>query len=77
MLSLFLPIIRYAIGKLLAQIDDKDLMDEQLAEICIDILKVAVKLTRTKADDKILEIAVDAFRERDTEPDFLEVQIPE
>lgn len=77
MLTLLLPLVKYVISKLLERIDDKDLMDEQLAEICIDILKVAVRLTRTKADDKLLEVAVEAFREKDIEPEYLEINCPE
>ncbi len=59
----FLPLIKYILGKIMVRITQDELLDEELAEICITILEKSVSLTRTKTDDVLLQLVVDGFRE--------------
>ena len=55
MLSFLLPLASKVISDAVNKIPENEELGEKLIEICIVILKKAVKLTKTDMDDKLLE----------------------
>ena len=55
MLSFLLPFASKIITDAVDKIPDNEELGEKLIGVCIDILKKAVKLTKTDMDDKLLE----------------------
>ena len=55
MLSFLLPIASKIVADALNKIPDNEELGEKLIEVCLVILKKAVKLTKTDMDDKLLE----------------------
>ena len=55
MFSFLLPIASKIISDAVNKIPDDTELGEKLIEVCIVILKKAVKLTKTDMDDKLLE----------------------
>ena len=54
MLSFLLPIAQKVITDAVAKIPDDEELGEKLIEVCLVILKKAVKLTKTDMDDRLL-----------------------
>ena len=55
MLSFLLPIASKIVSDAVNKIPDNEELGEKLIEVCLVILKKAVKLTKTDMDDKLLE----------------------
>ena len=55
MLSFLLPIASKIVSDAVNKIPDDTELGEKLIEVCLVILKKAVKLTKTDMDDKLLE----------------------
>ena len=55
MLSFLLPLASKVISDAIDKIPDDAELGEKLIDICLLILKKAVKLTKTDVDDKLLE----------------------
>jgi hypothetical protein len=55
MFSFLLPFASKIISDVVNKIPDDTELGEKLIEVCIVILKKAVKLTKTDMDDKLLE----------------------
>ena len=55
MLSFLLPFASKIISDAVDKIPENEELGEKLIEVCIFILKKAVKLTKTDMDDKLLE----------------------
>ena len=55
MLSFLLPFASKIVSDAVKKIPDDAELGEKLVEICIVVLEKAVKLTKTTADDKLLE----------------------
>ena len=55
MLSFLLPFASKIISDAVNKIPENEELGEKLIEVCIFILKKAVKLTKTEMDDKLLE----------------------
>jgi len=55
MLSFLLPFASKIISDAVNKIPENEELGEKLIEVCILILKKAVKLTKTEMDDKLLE----------------------
>ncbi len=55
MLSFLLPFASKIISDAVKKIPDDTELGEKLIEVCLVILKKAVKLTKTDMDDKLLE----------------------
>ena len=55
MLSFLLPIASEIVADAVNKIPDNEELGEKLIEVCLVILKKAVKLTKTDMDDKLLE----------------------
>ncbi|AIR93498.1 hypothetical protein AVU42_gp161 [Prochlorococcus phage P-TIM68] len=55
MLSFLLPIASKIVADAVNKIPDNEELGEKLIEVCLVILKKAVKLTKTDMDDKLLE----------------------
>ena len=55
MLSFLLPFASKIISDAVDKIPDNEELGEKLIGVCLDILKKAVKLTKTDMDDKLLE----------------------
>jgi len=64
MLSFLLPFASKVITDAVNKIPDNEELGEKLIEICIIILKKAVKLTKTDMDDKLLEQVEAAIKAR-------------
>ena len=61
MLSFLLPIASKIISDAVNKIPDNEELGEKLIDVCLVILKKAVKLTKTDMDDKLLaqvEVAI-------------------
>ena len=54
MLSFLLPFATKVISDAVAKIPENEELGEKLIDICLIILKKAVKLTKTDMDDKLL-----------------------
>tara|TARA_B100000927_G_scaffold820_1_gene843 strand:- start:162 stop:359 length:198 start_codon:yes stop_codon:yes gene_type:complete len=65
MLSFLLPFASKIISDAVKKIPDDAELGEKLIEICVIILEKAVKLTKTSADDKLLETVKAALLTRD------------
>ena len=64
MLSFLLPFASKVITDAVNKIPENEELGEKLIEICILILKKAVKLTKTDMDDKLLEQVEAAIKAR-------------
>ena len=64
MLSFLLPLASKVISDAVNKIPENEELGEKLIEICIVILKKAVKLTKTDMDDKLLEQVESAIKAR-------------
>ena len=64
MLSFLLPLSSKVISDDVNKIHENEELGEKLIEICIVILKKAVKLTKTDMDDKLLEQVEAAIKAR-------------
>ena len=65
MFSFLLPIASKIVSDAIDKIPDDAELGEKLIEICIVVLEKAVKLTKTSADDKLLEAVKEALITRD------------
>ena len=65
MLSFLLPFASKVISDAVNKIPENEELGEKLIEICIVILKKAVKLTKTDMDDKLLETVTAAIKARE------------
>ena len=64
MLSFLLPFATKVITDAVAKIPDNEELGEKLIDICLIILKKAVKLTKTDMDDKLLAQVESAIKAR-------------
>ena len=64
MLSFLLPIAQKVIADAVAKIPDDEELGEKLIEVCLVILKKAVKLTKTDMDDRLLAKVEEAIKAR-------------
>ena len=64
MLSILLPIASKIISDAVNKIPENEELGEKLIDICLVILKKAVKLTKTDMDDKLLEQVEKAIQTR-------------
>ena len=64
MLSILLPIASKIISDAVNKIPENEELGEKLIDICLVILKKAVKLTKTNMDDKLLEQVEKAIQTR-------------
>ena len=65
MLSFLLPFASKIVSDAVNKIPDDEELGEKLIGLCIIILEKAVKLTKTTADDKLLETVKAALVTRD------------
>jgi len=65
MLAFLLPLASKIVDAAIAKIPDDAELGEKLIDICLHILGKAVKLTKTDADDKLLEAVAKAIAARD------------
>ena len=65
MLSILLPLAGKIIKDAVAKIPENEELGEKLIEICLVILKKAVKLTKTDMDDKLLAVVEQAIKTRE------------
>ena len=65
MLSFLLPLASKIITDAVAKIPENEELGEKLVEICLVILKKAVKLTKTDMDDKLLAVVEQAINNRE------------
>ena len=64
MLSFLLPFASKIISDAVNKIPENEELGEKLIEVCLVILKKAVKLTKTDMDDKLLETVKKAIETR-------------
>ena len=64
MLSFLLPIASKIISDAVNKIPENEELGEKLIDVCLVILKKAVKLTKTDMDDKILAQVESAIKAR-------------
>ena len=64
MLSFLLPIASKIVSDAIDKIPDDAELGEKLIDLCLLILKKAVKLTKTDMDDKLLEQVEKAIQSR-------------
>ena len=64
MLSFLLPIASKIVSDAIDKIPDDAELGEKLIDLCLLILKKAVKLTKTDMDDKLLETVSEAIKAR-------------
>tara|TARA_B100001248_G_scaffold181059_1_gene137782 strand:- start:306 stop:500 length:195 start_codon:yes stop_codon:yes gene_type:complete len=64
MLSFLLPFATKVISDAVAKVPDNEELGEKLIDICLIILKKAVKLTKTDMDDKLLAQVESAIKAR-------------
>ena len=64
MLSFLLPFVTKVITDAVAKVPDNEELGEKLIDICLIILKKAVKLTKTDMDDKLLAQVESAIKAR-------------
>ena len=64
MLSFLLPFATKVISDAVAKIPENEELGEKLIDICLIILKKAVKLTKTDMDDKLLAQVDSAIKAR-------------
>jgi|TARA_Y100000004_G_scaffold154871_1_gene179202 hypothetical protein len=65
MLGFLLPLASKIISDAVAKIPENEELGEKLIEICLIILKKAVKLTKTDMDDKLLAVVEQAINKRE------------
>ena len=65
MLGFLLPLASKIISDAVAKLPDDEELGEKLVEICLVILKKAVKLTKTDMDDKLLAVVEQAIQKRE------------
>lgn len=65
MLAFLLPLASKIISDAVAKIPENEELGEKLVEICLVILKKAVKLTKTDMDDKLLAVVEQAINNRE------------
>ena len=65
MLAFLLPFASKIVDAAIAKIPDDAELGEKLIEICLHTLGKAVKLTKTDADDKLLEAVAVAIKNRE------------
>ena len=65
MLAFLLPLASKIISDAVAKIPENEELGEKLVEICLVILKKAVKLTKTDMDDKLLAVVEQAIQARE------------
>ena len=65
MLAFLLPLASKIISDAVAKLPDDEELGEKLVEICLLILKKAVKLTKTDMDDKLLAVVEQAIQKRE------------
>ena len=64
MLSFLLPFATKVITDAVAKVPENEELGEKLIDICLIILKKAVKLTKTDMDDKLLAQVESAIKAR-------------
>ena len=64
MFSFLLPFASKIIGDAVAKIPDDAELGDKLIDLCLVILGKAVKMTKTSADDKLLETGKEALQSR-------------
>ena len=64
MFSFLLPFASKIIGDAVAKIPDDAELGVKLIDLCLVILGKAVKMTKTSADDKLLETVKEALQSR-------------
>tara|TARA_B100001079_G_scaffold169161_1_gene145183 strand:+ start:172 stop:366 length:195 start_codon:yes stop_codon:yes gene_type:complete len=64
MLSFLLPIASKIVSDAVNKIPENEELGEKLIEVCLVILKKAVKLTKTDMDDKLLAQVESAIKTR-------------
>ena len=64
MFSFLLPFATKVITDAVAKVPDNEELGEKLIDICLIILKKAVKLTKTDMDDKLLAQVESAIKAR-------------
>ena len=64
MLSFLLPFAKKIVADAVNKIPDDAELGEKLVDLCLIILKKAVKLTKTDMDDKLLEQVEKAIQTR-------------
>ena len=67
MLSILLPLASKIISDAVNKIPENEELGEKLVEICLVILKKAVKLTKTDMDDQLLVVVEKAILAREEE----------
>ena len=65
MLAFLLPLASKIVDAAIAKIPDDAELGEKLIDICLHILGKTVKLTKTDADDKLLEAVAAAIKNRE------------
>ena len=68
MLAFLLPLASKIISDAVAKLPDDEELGEKLVEICLLILKKAVKLTKTDMDDQLLAVVEKAILAREEDP---------
>ena len=64
MFSFLLPFASKIIGDAVAKIPEDAELGDKLIDLCLVILGKAVKMTKTSADDKLLETVKEALQSR-------------
>ena len=67
MFAFLLPLASKIVSDAVAKLPENEELGEKLVEICLVILKKAVKLTKTDMDDKLLAVVEGAIQARDDE----------
>lgn len=65
MLAFLLPLASKIVSDAVAKLPENEELGEKLVEICLVILKKAVKLTKTDMDDKLLAVVEQAIVARE------------
>jgi|TARA_R100000005_G_C4819340_1_gene101548 hypothetical protein len=65
MLAFLLPLASKIVSDAVAKLPENEELGEKLVEICLVILKKAVKLTKTDMDDKLLAVVEQAIQARE------------
>ena len=64
MFSFLLPFASKIISDAVSKIPDDAELGDKLIDICLEVLGKAVKMTKTTADDKLLETVKEALKSR-------------
>ena len=64
MLSFLLPFAKKIVADAVSKVPDDGELGEKLIDLCSIVLEKAVKLTKTTADDKLLETVKSALESR-------------